>query len=77
MFNEFLLNENLLSAEEKEYSEEIGNSNIYQKGKKSSYFNSPKKIINIETITKNKSKKESTTDLFSKKKEKKIKNKNR
>ena len=73
MFNEFLLNENLLSAEEKEYSEEIGNSNIYQKGKKSSYFNSPKKIINIETITKNKSKKESTNDLFSKKKKKKLK----
>ena len=73
MFNEFLLNENLLSAEEKEYSEEIGNSNIYQKGKKSSYFNSPKKIINIETITKNKSKKESTNDLFSKKKNKKLK----
>ena len=75
MFNEFLLNEKLLGSEDKEYSEEIANQNIYQKEKKNSQLNTPKKISKLETIIKNRSKKDNKNEVFLKKKIKKIKKK--
>ena len=74
MFDESLLNESLLRQEEKDFSEEIMNRNIYQKGKKSSDVDPTKNLSKYEANIKNKSIIDNTNNVFLEKKKTKLKN---